>query len=101
MLLRVPEAVNISDAELLRRYQILYPKPTQYQTASIALMAQELAAGGEAAEAIHQRLLVRMGDISQYMKALKQRKRPTGVLLYIEKIHAILAVWNQSTLKFV
>jgi hypothetical protein len=24
-----------------------------------------------------------------------------GVLLYIEKIHAILAVWNQSTLKFV
>ena len=36
-------------------------------------MAQELAAGGEAAEAICQRLLVRMGDISQYMKALKQR----------------------------
>jgi hypothetical protein len=69
----VPEAVNISDAELLRRYKILYPKPTQYQTASIALMAQELAAGGEAAEAIRQRLLVRMGDISQYMKALKQR----------------------------
>ena len=28
-------------------------------------------------------------------------KRPMGVLLYIEKIHAILAVWNQSTLKFV
>ena len=73
MLVRVPEAVNVSDAKLLRRYQILYPKPTQYQTASIALMAQELAAGGEAAEAIRQRLLVRMGDISQYMKALKQR----------------------------
>ena len=73
VLIRVPEAVNISDVELLRRYQILYPKPTQYQAASIALMAQELAAGGEAAEAIRQRLLVRMGDISQYMKALKQR----------------------------
>ena len=73
MLVRVPEAVNISDAELLRRYQILYPKPTQYQTASIALMAQELPAGGEAAEAIRQKLLVRMSDISQYMKALKQR----------------------------
>jgi len=28
-------------------------------------------------------------------------KRPTGVLLYIEKIHAILQVWNQSILKFV
>ena len=73
MLVRVPEAVNVSDAKLLRRYQILYPKPTQYQTASIALMTQRLAAGGEAAEAIRQRLLVRMGDISQYMKALKQR----------------------------
>ena len=73
VLVRVPEAVNVSDVELLRRYQILYPKPTQYQTASIALMAQELAAGGEAAEAIRQRLLVRMGDISQYMNALKQR----------------------------
>ena len=28
-------------------------------------------------------------------------KRPTGVLLYIEKIHAILQVWNQSTRKFI
>ena len=32
---------------------------------------------------------------------LLKGKRPTGVLLYIEKIHAILAVWNQSTQKFV
>ena len=32
---------------------------------------------------------------------LPLRKRPTGVLLYIGKIHAILQVWNQSTLKFV
>jgi REP element-mobilizing transposase RayT len=73
VLVRVPEAVNVSDAELLRRYQILYPKPTKFQTASIAQMAKDLAAGGEAAEAIRQKLLVRMGDISQYMKALKQR----------------------------
>jgi REP element-mobilizing transposase RayT len=59
VLVRVPEAVNISDAELLRRYQILYPKPTQYQTATIAQMAKDLAAGGEAAEAIRQRRFVR------------------------------------------
>jgi arylsulfatase A-like enzyme len=32
---------------------------------------------------------------------LEGGKRPTGVLLCIGKIHAILAVWNQSTLKFV
>jgi hypothetical protein len=37
----------------------------------------------------------------QVSEGPNQRKRPTGVLLYIGKIHAILAVWNQSTLKFV
>ena len=37
------------------------------------------------------------GDVPWLVKS----KRPTGVLLYIEKIHAILAVWNQSTQKFV
>ena len=73
VLLRVPESVNVSDAELLRRYRILYPKPTKYQTASIALMEQTLAAGGEEALAIRKRLLVRMGDVSEYMKSVKQR----------------------------
>jgi REP element-mobilizing transposase RayT len=73
VLLRVPESVDMSDAELLRRYRILYPKPTQYQTASIALMEQTLAAGGEEALAIRKRLLVRMGDVSEYMKSVKQR----------------------------
>ena len=47
VLVRVPEAVNISDAELLRRYQILYPSPLSIRQ-PIALMAQELAAAGEA-----------------------------------------------------
>ena len=28
-------------------------------------------------------------------------KRPTSVILYIEKIHAILQSWNQSKLMFV
>ena len=73
VLLRVPESVNISDVELLRRYRILYPKPTKYQTASIALMEQTLAAGGKEALVIRKRLLVRMGDVSEYMKSVKQR----------------------------
>ncbi|MFP4260460.1 MAG: transposase, partial [Opitutales bacterium] len=35
VLVRVPERDrSISDAELLRRFRVLYPKPTKYQTAS-------------------------------------------------------------------
>ena len=73
VLLRVPEGAEVTDAELLRRYRVLYPKPTKYQTASISVMEQALAAGGEAAEQIRRKLLARMGDVSEYMKALKQR----------------------------
>ncbi|MFO8026161.1 MAG: transposase [Opitutales bacterium] len=73
VLLRVAAPSEVSDEELLRRYRVLYPKPTKYQTASIAVMEKELAKGGEEAEAIRRRLLARMGDVSEYMKALKQR----------------------------
>ncbi|MFU8847307.1 MAG: transposase [Opitutales bacterium] len=73
VLLRVPVQRELSDEELLRRYRVLYPKPTKYQTASIAVLEKQLAAGGEEAEAIRQQLLARMGDVSQYMKTLKQR----------------------------
>src|SRR5450432_2139222 len=33
VLLRVPQKVLPTDDELLRRYQVLYPKPTKYQAA--------------------------------------------------------------------
>ncbi|MFP4261402.1 MAG: transposase [Opitutales bacterium] len=64
---------GISDAELLRRYRVLYPKPTKYRTASIREMEQKLAEDDDEAAAIRQSLLVRMGDVSEYMKTLKQR----------------------------
>ncbi len=73
VLLRVPEMGDVSDVELLRRYKVLYPKPTKYQTASISVMEKQLAVGGEEAEAIRRKLLARMGDVSEYMKAVKQR----------------------------
>lgn len=73
VLVRVPEATEFSDAELMRRYKVLYPKPTKYQEASIKVLEADLAAGGEEAEAVRHRLMVRMGDISEYMKTLKQR----------------------------
>lgn len=73
VLLRVPGDLEVTDDELLRRYKTLYPKPTKYQTASISVMKNELAVGGEEAEAIRSKLLARMGDVSEYMKAVKQR----------------------------
>ena len=42
----VLDGQEVSDAELMRRYRLLYPKPTKYQEASARLMAAELAAGG-------------------------------------------------------
>ncbi|MFP4260377.1 MAG: transposase [Opitutales bacterium] len=64
---------GLSDAELLRRYRVLYPKPTKYRTARIEMMEQKLAGDGEEAAAIRRGLLARMGDVSEYMKTLKQR----------------------------
>ena len=40
VLLRVPVLGEVSNQELLWRYKVLYPKPTKYQTASIAVMQQ-------------------------------------------------------------
>jgi len=73
LLVRVPPAEGVSDEELLRRYWVLYPEATVYQTASIEVMTKELKAGGPDAEAIRARLLARMGDVSAFMKTLKQR----------------------------
>lgn len=73
ILVRVPQENYVSDQELMRRYRVLYPKPTIYQTATVAAMERQLEAGGEEAEAIRERLMARMGDVSAFMKTLKQR----------------------------
>jgi REP element-mobilizing transposase RayT len=73
VLLRVPSEVGVSDVELMRRYKVLYPKPTKYQEASAAVMVAQLKAGGVEADAIRRQLLARMSDVSEFMKTLKQR----------------------------
>ena len=73
VLVRIQSAAEVSDAELMRRWRRLYPKPTKYETASAMVMERKLAAGGEEAEAIRERLLARMCDVSEFMKTLKQR----------------------------
>ena len=73
VLLEVPDAPAVSDVELMRRYRVLYPKPTKYQEASAVLMAAQLRAGGDEAELIRRKLLARMFDVSEFMKTVKQR----------------------------
>jgi REP element-mobilizing transposase RayT len=73
VLVRVPYVESVSDAELLRRFKVLYPKPTKYQVASFADIERLLLAGGSDAAEVRQSLLARMGDLSEFMKTLKQR----------------------------
>jgi putative transposase len=73
VLVRVPLHQAVSDAELLRRYKVLYPSPTKYQAARQEVIAAELTHNGPAAVAWRQRQLALMGDVSQFMKLLKQR----------------------------
>ncbi len=73
VLVRVPDGQAVSDVELMRRYKVLYPKPTKYQEASATVMESQLHAGGEEAEVIRRKLLARMSDVSEFMKTVKQR----------------------------
>ena len=74
VLVRVPEKDRVvSDAELLRRFKVLYPKPTKYQTASFARLEKALREGSEEAVEVRAQLLARMHDLSEFMKTLKQR----------------------------
>jgi REP element-mobilizing transposase RayT len=73
LLVKVIPEDSIEDGELMRRYRVLYPKPTQYESASIDLMTRELKNEGPDAAMIRQKLMARMGNISAFMKTLKQR----------------------------
>jgi len=73
VLVRVPDGGEISDLELMRRYKVLYPKPTKYQEASVKVLASQLEGGGDEADETRRKLLARMGDVSEFMKTVKQR----------------------------
>ena len=74
VLVRVPEKDRVvGDEELLRRFKVLYPKPTKYQTVEFAGLEKALREGNEDAVEVRERLLARMHDLSEFMKTLKQR----------------------------
>ncbi len=69
----VPMMGPISDEELLRRYELLHPKPTWRNAARIDVIREQLKKNGPDAIAWRMRQVRLMGDISQFMKLLKQR----------------------------
>jgi putative transposase len=74
VLVKVPQLPSsLSDAELLARYRALYPKPTRFQQASLAVIAERLQSGSPEAKTLRSQLLSRMNDVSEFMKIVKQR----------------------------
>jgi putative transposase len=73
VLVRVPQSAPVPDDELLRRYRVLYPKPTRYQAARLEVIVADLKANGPEAQAWRKRQLALMNDVSQFMKLVKQR----------------------------
>jgi hypothetical protein len=73
VLLKVPVKILPCDAEFLRRYQLLHPKPTKYQTERLDVIKHQLTTGGPEADNWRKRQLALMGDVSAFMKLVKQR----------------------------
>ena len=73
VLVRVPLKVTPSDSELLRRYRTLYPTPTAHQNARLEVISQQLATNGPEAVLWRRQQLALMGDVSPFMKLVKQR----------------------------
>ncbi|MFU8781207.1 MAG: transposase [Kiritimatiellia bacterium] len=72
ILLEVPEPKQLSDKELLQRLQFLYP-PDQVSRIAEWIKAARDAGEAENAEAIRNRYICRMYDLSEFVKTLKQR----------------------------
>ena len=73
VLVRIPESGVVTDRELMRRWRVLYPKPTKYQAASLSQIKRALERNDDEAAAIRKRLRARMEDVSAFMQTLKQR----------------------------
>jgi REP element-mobilizing transposase RayT len=73
ILVKVVGQKEVPDAELLRRYKVLYPEPTPWNSARIEVIEATFKEGGENAKKLREQLLARMGDVSEFMKTLKQR----------------------------
>lgn len=82
VLVRVLLAAPISDEELLRRYRLLHSAKTTRNEVRFEVLRAQLAANTPCAMEWRRRILRLMGDVSQFMKLLKQR-----FSIYFNKTH--------------
>jgi len=71
VLVRVPAEQNPTDEELIERMEALYGKGKQ--AGLVALAREGLRERGRVDPDLRQRMLARMGDVSEFMKEFKQR----------------------------
>ena len=64
---------DVPDAELLRRHNVLHPKPSRLLAARMKLVREQLKTNGPQAVAWRKQQLGLMCDISPFMKLFKQR----------------------------
>ena len=73
LMVEVPGEQVLSDAEIVRRYRILYPRPTPWQPMPAEVLEKHLTENSPEGKTLRQSLTRRMGDVSALMKTLKQR----------------------------
>lgn len=73
VLLKVPLKTSLPDSELVRRYRLLHPKPTKYQTERLAIIESWLKTNTPEGVAWRKRQHALIGDVSNFMKLVKQR----------------------------
>ncbi|MGE9290324.1 MAG: transposase [Puniceicoccales bacterium] len=108
LLVEVSKDAEVTDKELVRRYQVLYPKPTPWQPMRVDVLERTLAEGGRDARDLRESLLRRMNDISWLMKTLKQRfsvwfnqSRGRFGPVWSERFKSVLIEGDLSTLRTV
>ena len=69
LLIRIPEYSEVSDAQLLKRFAELHAE----SDVRVSMLAAALKEDGPCGRAWRRRLQARMGDVSIFMKELKQR----------------------------
>jgi hypothetical protein len=72
LLALVPQTTELTDAELVRRYRLRHPPANRRQIRFLDGLVTMLEQNGPAAQQWRQQQRAMMGDLSQYMKLLKQ-----------------------------
>jgi len=74
LLVEVPEKDRpVSDEELVRRFKVLYPRPTPWQPMSADVLERHLREDSAEGRRLRAELTSRMHDVSEFMKLLKLR----------------------------